>query len=219
MRNKKRRILVAAMAAVLVLTLSAGLMLPAAEGNRTGNAYAAANQWNPAVDDSDSGEPIPGQYIVKKKNGDIELVKTNKGIEELKKDGDIVSVEQNRVVTAFDVEADANDISTSGIIDGDVAQMQYGDEMVRAPEAWEMMPEDTATVRVAVIDTGIDATHPELADCAIEGTTEIDMRRTQRTIMDMVPMFRVLLRLTGTMESELTESREKPKSRSFRSKY
>ena len=86
MRNKKRRILVAAMAAVLVLTLSAGLMLPAAEGNRTGNAYAAANQWNPAVDDSDSGEPIPGQYIVKKKNGDIELVKTNKGIEELKKD-------------------------------------------------------------------------------------------------------------------------------------
>ena len=174
MRNKKRRILVAAMAAVLVLTLSAGLMLPAAEGNRTGNAYAAANQWNPAVDDSDSGEPIPGQYIVKKKNGDIELVKTNKGIEELKKDGDIVSVEQNRVVTAFDVEADANDISTSGIIDGDVAQMQYGDEMVRAPEAWEMMPEDTATVRVAVIDTGIDATHPELADCAIEGTTIID---------------------------------------------
>ena len=64
MRNKKRRILVAAMAAVLVLTLSAGLMLPAAEGNRTGNAYAAANQWNPAVDDSDSGEPLKRRMAI-----------------------------------------------------------------------------------------------------------------------------------------------------------
>lgn len=175
MKSKKRRILLVAMTAVLVLTLSAGLLLPEPDAQMKMNTYAAAaNQWNTTIDDSNNGEVIPGQYIVERRNGDIELVKTNKGIEELKKDSDIVSIEQNRVVSAFDSRSETKQAGASSVIDGDVAQLQYGDEMIRAPEAWEMTPEETATVRVAVIDTGVDATHPELADCVIEGTTIID---------------------------------------------
>lgn len=172
--KKKKHGLFGATAILLVLVLLTGLLLlPEKADSLMGQEYSASvNNWNRTIDNSNSGEPIPGQYIVKKKNGDIELVKTKKGIDSLKEEKDIVSVEQNRVVTALDVESSQKE--ASAIVSEDVTSMQYGDDMVRAPEAWDMLSEDTATVRVAVIDTGIDATHPDLQDRVIKGTTIID---------------------------------------------
>lgn len=50
--------------------------------------------------------------------------------------------------------------------------LQYGPAAIQAPLAWDVTT-GTLTVTIAIIDTGIDLTHPELAGKIISGTTFI----------------------------------------------
>lgn len=182
MKNKKRRLMRSVISLCIAVFLLTGLFVGMGSNNSVkSNSYATSAKKTEVIQDSQNGEPIPGEYIVKKKNGDVELVKSSKGIEALKADGDIVAVEQNRIVSAFDLQPSGNAASLDG---SQIKEMQYGDEMVRAPEAWDMLPKDTATVRVAVIDTGIDATHPDLAGKVIEGTTIIETTSSGKKYAD-----------------------------------
>ncbi len=170
MKQTIKKSMTTVIAVVTVFLLVAGMIPLLGDGKIHDRKSVAAesNTWNPAIDTSDSGEIIPNEYIVKTRDGDIKLVKTRKSIESLIADGDVEAVEPNRIVTAMGQK------TVYSIIDQDVSVMQYGDEMVRAGEAKELLPAETATVRVAVIDTGIDATHPDLVGKVIKGTTIMD---------------------------------------------
>lgn len=170
MKLKINKPIIRVLSVVTAVLLLAGALPFMGNGQESADkkVVALTNQWNSTIDTSDNGEIIPNEYIVKTKDGDIKLVKTRKNIESLIDDGDVEAVEPNRIVTAMGQK------TVSSIIDQDVAVMQYGDEMVRAGVAKELLPSETATVRVAVIDTGIDATHPDLAGKVVKGTTILD---------------------------------------------
>lgn len=149
-----------------------------------------------------SEEYIPGEYIIKyndkavarsrnnlyrmevftEKDAKIEkfdssglaLIKTDEMtateeaefIEELEDNPLIKHVEKNRIVTLFSTQGNS--------FDDPLAESQWGTEKVRAFDAWRLLPEDTTTVRVAVIDTGVDATHPDLTGRVIHGFNAIE---------------------------------------------
>ncbi len=50
---------------------------------------------------------------------------------------------------------------------------QWGMQTIQAPEAWDLTTGD-ATVKIAIIDTGIDSTHSDLSTKIIEGKDTID---------------------------------------------
>src|SRR5260370_20668467 len=46
--------------------------------------------------------------------------------------------------------------------------LQYGPQVIQAPKAWDQTIGNPATV-IAIVDTGIDCTHPELAGKCVPG--------------------------------------------------
>ncbi len=59
--------------------------------------------------------------------------------------------------------------SVSAITDDPDWDIQYGPQIIQTDLAWDIQKGDPSTVLIAVIDTGIDYTHPDLADQYITG--------------------------------------------------
>lgn len=147
----------------------------AAGQNQTSAGTSQRNVNDDVLSDLKSGDAIPGQYMVEMKDGSVKLVKT-KDPDALKNDRDVMTVEQNRVVVATDLDqVKGRNTEAQEVTGNQVTDMQYGDTMVKAPEAWDKLKsENTETVRVAVIDSGIDPTHPDLEGKVLPGTTIIN---------------------------------------------
>jgi hypothetical protein len=89
-------------------------------------------------------------------------------IDDLMSSPKVKHVEKNREVTLF---YDPN----SYTYDDPLSAEQWGTSSVRAFEAWRMLPVNTGTVRVAVIDTDVDSTHPDLAGQVLNGYNTMDV--------------------------------------------
>ena len=89
-------------------------------------------------------------------------------IESLQEDKNITHVEKNHEVKAFGTQ----DVKPLALTEA--GEQQWGTDAIRAQQAWDMIPEETSKVRVAVVDTGIDPTHPDLEGRVIDGTTVIE---------------------------------------------
>jgi thermitase len=81
---------------------------------------------------------------------------------ELKKRSDVIYAEPNYEISLLDVIPN----------DGDVA-LQYYLDNIKAPQAWEYETGSSAVI-VAVLDTGVDMAHIELASKLVEGYDYVD---------------------------------------------
>ena len=70
------------------------------------------------------------------------------------------------------VEPNLN-ISVSEIASSTMWGSQWGPQKIGANEAWEHLPDNPRQFLVGVIDTGIDYTHPDLADAMWQNEGEI----------------------------------------------
>lgn len=128
-------------------------------------------------------------------DSDISEEEEDAFIEELKEQEGVAAVEKNRKVHALDTvalndrrseaqkeeqrkplqEPGSGAAAEAGAINDTYGSYQYALESVRAPEAWEMIDRETAAVTtVAVVDTGIDNTHPDLANKVLSGYNCVD---------------------------------------------
>jgi thermitase len=80
-----------------------------------------------------------------------------------------------------------NFIEADGVVTGDLvvtdpamldATMTYGEHIVQAPQAWSTLPDVQREVVVAVIDTGINAAHPEFTDRLVAGYDYVNFDET-----------------------------------------
>ncbi len=80
-----------------------------------------------------------------------------------------------------------NFIEADGVVTGDLvvtdpamldATMTYGEHIVQAPQAWSILPDVQREVVVAVIDTGINAAHPEFTDRLVAGYDYVNFDET-----------------------------------------
>ena len=81
--------------------------------------------------------------------------------EMLRDTDDVQYVEPNLIVSAIGVPEDP------------MWDDQWGPAMIKAPEAWAYLPQTAQALTVAVIDTGIDYAHPDLADAMWTNEGEI----------------------------------------------
>jgi subtilisin family serine protease len=127
---------------------------------------------------------IPNEFIVKYKSGEelsnkeeevlgIQEVKENKDgttlytlqsdenpaevLQELQNQSEVEYVEPNRKYTTFETE-EKKSITNDTYVD-----QQWGLQSMNVPQAWSEIGDSSETVTVAVVDTGVDATHPDLS--------------------------------------------------------
>lgn len=77
------------------------------------------------------------------------------------------------LVAAFAALVPAGGWSSAVAADGDpLFAKQYGPQQIRAPEAWHRST--GAGIVIAVVDSGVDATHPDLVGQVVPGTDFVD---------------------------------------------
>ncbi|MFC0189074.1 S8 family serine peptidase [Fictibacillus aquaticus] len=80
-----------------------------------------------------------------------------------------VSVYRGSGIVDF-IEADAKirlelpPVNVSVVPNDPGLQQQWGLQAIRAEEAWSISPQDSLSTRIAILDTGIDTAHPDLAE-------------------------------------------------------
>lgn len=99
----------------------------------------------------------------KKFSSGVELIRTSSQtemellIKELQADKSILYVEKNKKLKLQYIPND------------NYYSRQWGLKNIRAEEAWDLIPEKTEAVTVAVIDSGIDEGHPDLVERIVPG--------------------------------------------------
>lgn len=149
-------------------------------GKRTRNSAAA-------VGESDAAALLEEDEVAAVQEGGadgsdsgIALIKLDSGlseeeeadfIDELASRPKIAGVEKNRTVYAFgEFESADAGVSASGVTEDAYSDQQYAVSSVRADEAWDMIDYDAAAkVTVAVVDSGVDAQHPDLTGKILDG--------------------------------------------------
>jgi thermitase len=138
--------------------------------------HTAAKKWL-------QGEELP-QTVAKQKSAEVPKMARSlkallredqdaaKVVEELRKHPDVESASLNRVRRPALVPSDARWAD------------QYAPERVRADDAWDVSPAST-TIRVCIIDTGVDLTHPDLStrivyNAGFGGNANGDAKRDRR---------------------------------------
>ncbi len=84
--------------------------------------------------------------------------------------GDVVAVEVDQVVTA---SAATTEPLYAGSMPFAASQNQWGINQASFPEAWANVPSNGAGVKVAVLDSGVQATHPDLAGAVVAGSDRV----------------------------------------------
>jgi subtilisin family serine protease len=86
--------------------------------------------------------------------------------------GDVVAVEVDQVVTAS-VGSNGDEPLYAGTAPFGAAQAQWGINQATFPQAWANVPTEGAGVKVAVLDSGVQATHPDLAGAVVPGSDRV----------------------------------------------
>jgi putative cell wall-binding protein len=125
-------------------------------------------------------DAVPGSLLVSTSDGTTEVVRVAPGAEaaaarNIRRRAGVLAVEPDHVRQAYKVPNDA----------------RYGEQwshtVARAPAAWDVST-GSASVRVAVIDTGIDATHRDLAPNVVaQAETSTGVARVVATGIDNDP--------------------------------
>lgn len=58
-------------------------------------------------------------------------------------------------------------------------------DMIHIDQAWAAAGDSRASIVVAVVDTGVDLTHPDLVGNLVDGVNLLQPSKSQLTIMDM----------------------------------
>lgn len=105
-------------------------------------------------------------------------------LSQLAADPNVEYVEPNLVLHATEVSG--NDLTVTKVVyDGEETYRydQWGLGAIDAPDAWGELDEDLDPVTVAVIDTGVDYSHPELAD-RVDTVNDYDYVNNDTDAMD-----------------------------------
>ncbi|MFC4075689.1 S8 family peptidase [Salinithrix halophila] len=155
-------------------------MLPAQAGAQVGAQPAA-----------ETAKYVPGEMIVKFKPGTTATVKsslhgkkhakvisrnTRMGFEVLKVKGMSVKEAVKSYKKNPNVEyAEPNYIMKASWTPNDpyYSSQQYGPQKVQAPAAWDIT-RSSSSVRIAIIDTGVQANHPDLNGKVVKGYDYVD---------------------------------------------
>lgn len=186
---------------IMLLTVQVGqVQLAFAGTEKTGPTFAASDaseiDYVPGeliVKYSDAGErSIQSSFhaldvkTIKSLSEDVQLVEIpdNQDVEEmaekLENDPAIEYAEPNYILRAFD-----------GVPSQSVNDTYYSDQwslpMMHAPEVWDSLGEDN-TVTVAVVDTGVDAEHPDLQGRLLTGHNCADKKSTGKWYVNEEPI-------------------------------
>lgn len=129
-------------------------------------------------------EFVPGEVVVKFRNSNpaaVQAAVRAMGVRELERNTDIgfsriqlrpgISVEQ--AVRYYQglkdvVYAEPNYIYSVALTPNDLVAQQYGPQIMSAPAAWDVTL-GVNTVTIAIVDTGVQLTHPDLAAKVVAG--------------------------------------------------
>jgi thermitase len=163
----------------LVLSMTGGMLAdPLTAGPKPGGAFVADEvvvKFKDGVDFDREARNVGGRvyrheaalgvHVLKVPSGMVEKV-----VEALSRDPNVEYAEPNGIATIFVDPNDPYDNTTCYNTSKAGCVTQWGWAKIQAYQAWDIT-EGSASVKVAVIDTGIDTSHPDLPPVAMQRNT------------------------------------------------